>query len=103
MSSPLTETGAGAVDGDRSARLGRLIRKQFGFVWRLSRLVRKIRPDVLHGYMGIANELCSLMGRLHGGRVVWGLRQSSRDPRQYDWLSRAFGHPDALPHILPPP
>ena len=38
------------------------------FVWRLSRLVRRLRPDVLHGYMGIANELCSLMGRLHGGR-----------------------------------
>jgi glycosyltransferase involved in cell wall biosynthesis len=61
------------------------------FVWRLARLMRELRPDVLHGYMGIANELCSLMGWLYGGRVVWGLRQSSRPPGQYDWLSRLFG------------
>ena len=35
--SQLADTLASAVDGDRSLRLGRLIRKQFGFVWRLSR------------------------------------------------------------------
>ena len=58
------------------------------FLWRLSRTVRKTRPDILHGYMGIANELCSLMAWLHGGRAVWGLRQSERDPFQYGWLTR---------------
>ncbi|HYP74576.1 MAG TPA: sigma-70 family RNA polymerase sigma factor [Polyangiaceae bacterium] len=39
MASPLTETGAGAVDGDPGNRLGPLIRAQFGFVWRLSRRI----------------------------------------------------------------
>lgn len=34
---PLTKTGAGAVDSQRNARLSRLIREQFGFVWRLLR------------------------------------------------------------------
>ena len=58
------------------------------FLLRLSRIVRETRPDILHGYMGIANELCSLMARLHGGRAVWGLRQSERDPFQYGWLTR---------------
>ena len=58
------------------------------FFFRLSRAVRQARPDILHGYMGIANELCSLMARLHGGRSVWGLRQSERDPFQYGWLTR---------------
>jgi glycosyltransferase involved in cell wall biosynthesis len=28
------------------------------------------------------------MARLHGGRAVWGLRQSERDPLQYGWLTR---------------
>ncbi len=65
------------------------------FVWRLARLVRAIRPEVLHGYMGIANELCSLMGWLYGGRVVWGIRESSRPPTQYDWLSRWSGRAGA--------
>ena len=37
MATTPTETGLGAVDGERSARLGRLIRAQLGFVWRLLR------------------------------------------------------------------
>jgi len=58
------------------------------FLWRLSRAVRGAKPDILHGYMGIANELCSLMAWRHGGKAVWGLRQSERDPFQYGWLTR---------------
>ena len=65
------------------------------FVWRLARLMRALRPEVLHGYMGIANELCSLMGWRYGGRVVWGIRESSRPPTQYDWLSRWGGRAGA--------
>ena len=57
------------------------------FAWRLARVVREIRPDVLHGYMGTANELCSLMAWLYGGRAVWGLRMSNRDLSRYDWLT----------------
>ena len=34
-----TETGSGAVDGEHTARLARLIREQFGFVWRLVRRI----------------------------------------------------------------
>jgi glycosyltransferase involved in cell wall biosynthesis len=81
------------LDGVRLVSLGKKGRWDLiPFVWRLDRLVREIRPDVLHGYMGIANELCSLMGWLHGGRVVWGMRQSERAKGQYDWLSSAFSH-----------
>jgi RNA polymerase sigma-70 factor, ECF subfamily len=39
VASPLTETGAGAVDADPSTRLGHSIRKNFSFVWRLSRRI----------------------------------------------------------------
>jgi len=39
VASPLTETGVDAVDADPSTRLGRLVRKQFGFVWRLLRRI----------------------------------------------------------------
>lgn len=46
MASPLTETGVGAAFGDPSARLGRLIRKQFGFVWRLSRRIGLTESEV---------------------------------------------------------
>jgi RNA polymerase sigma factor (sigma-70 family) len=46
VAQPLTETGAGAVDSDRDARLGRLIRKQFGFVWRLARRIGLTESEV---------------------------------------------------------
>jgi len=46
VAAPLTETLASAVDGDPSARLGRLIRKQFGFVWRLSRRIGLTESEV---------------------------------------------------------
>jgi RNA polymerase sigma-70 factor, ECF subfamily len=39
VAEPLTETNARAVDGEHQARLARLIRKQFGFVWRLLRRI----------------------------------------------------------------
>lgn len=58
------------------------------FVLRLANVVRDFRPDVLHGYMGISNELCSLMARLFGGRAIWGLRMSNPDKSWNDWLSR---------------
>jgi len=46
VASPLTETLTSAVDGDPLARLGRLIRKQFGFVWRLSRQIGLTESEV---------------------------------------------------------
>jgi RNA polymerase sigma-70 factor, ECF subfamily len=46
VASPLTETLVSAVDGDRSARLERLIRKQFDFVWRLSRRIGLTEDEV---------------------------------------------------------
>ena len=39
VAEPLTETSPPAVDGEPAARLARLIRKQFAFVWRLLRRI----------------------------------------------------------------
>ena len=58
------------------------------FLLRLWREARRARPDIVHGYMGVANELALLVGRLAGGKVVWGLRASYRDFSHYDWVSR---------------
>lgn len=50
----------------------------FGFLWRYSKLLKKINPDVLHGYMPMQNLLTSL-GRflLPNTKIVWGLRDSN--------------------------
>lgn len=55
------------------------------FLWRLLRLGFEVRPQIVHGYMSVANELMLLMGRLLGARVVWGLRVSHMDFARYDW------------------
>lgn len=58
------------------------------FFWRLFRLARQVRPDVVHGYLSVANELSLFTGRLVGAKVVWGLRASNVDFSRYDRLSR---------------
>lgn len=59
------------------------------FLSRLSRVVRDCRPDIVHGYMPVANILATLM-RPHrwGGRLVWGIRASNMDLGRYDLVSR---------------
>ena len=59
------------------------------FTGRLVRILRRLRPDVIHGYGVVANELAWLAGRAAGGRVVWGLRASKLELNRYDWTVRA--------------
>ena len=60
-----------------------------GFVARLIGFLRRLRPDVVHGYLGVANELAWVGGRAAGAKVVWGLRSSHMDLDRYDWSFRA--------------
>jgi glycosyltransferase involved in cell wall biosynthesis len=60
------------------------------FFARLIRTVRRLRPDVVHGYMPDANALAWVAGRVCGARVVWGLRASDVDFRHYRFLSGAL-------------
>ena len=60
-----------------------------GFVARLVGFLRRLRPDIVHGYLGVANELAWVGGRAAGARVVWGLRSSDVDLDEHDWLFRA--------------
>lgn len=59
-----------------------------GFVWRLGKAVRAQRPDVLHGYMGVANELAAVFAVLNGCKSAWGLRASNMDLGEYDRLAQ---------------
>ena len=59
------------------------------FLLRLVSFMRRLRPDVVHGYGVVANELAWLAGRAAGARVVWGLRASERELDQCHWTVRA--------------
>jgi glycosyltransferase involved in cell wall biosynthesis len=52
-------------------------------------LVRRLRPDILHGYTD-ANLLALLLGTLHRRHVVWGIRRTSQDNSKMDRLSRTL-------------
>lgn len=55
------------------------------FLWRLFLQVHRSQPHIVHGYMGTANELSLLLGKIVGAKVVWGLRVSNLDFSLYDW------------------
>ncbi len=55
------------------------------FLSQLWKTVRRVRPHIVHGYMGVANELALLVGKVFGAKVVWGLRSSIVDFSNYDW------------------
>ena len=60
-----------------------------GFLWRLIKLVRREKPDVLHGYLNVSNILAALVGIIFSQvRVVWGIRSSNVRLDEYDWLMR---------------
>jgi glycosyltransferase involved in cell wall biosynthesis len=58
-----------------------------GFMGRLRRAVAEVRPHVIHGYMGVANEMALIVGRMARARVVWGLRSSRTDCSGYGLVS----------------
>lgn len=61
----------------------------FGFLLRLIELLRDIKPDILHGYMGTSNTLAVLLKPLFPRtKMVWGVRASNMDLSKYDWLVR---------------
>lgn len=61
-----------------------------GALFRLRRLVRRTRPDVLHAYLPEANILAAVARPLCPPlKVVWGIRTSMHDFTAYGWVSRA--------------
>ncbi len=60
-----------------------------GFFWRLIRVVRRVNPAVLYGFLGSANILTVLVKPFCPSiRVVWGVRASNMDLGHYGWLDR---------------
>ena len=49
------------------------------FLWRLHCMLRQEKPQIVHGYMGVANELALIGGNTVAARVVWRLRASNMD------------------------
>ncbi len=59
------------------------------FLFNLSALIRRIGPDILHGYLEMANLSASLARLIAPGpRVVWGIRNADMQHANWDWRHR---------------
>jgi len=59
------------------------------FFVRAVRMVRKLKPGVIYGFLGTPNILAAFLKPVAPRtRVVWGVRASNVDLDRYDWLSR---------------
>ncbi|MHB1566955.1 MAG: glycosyltransferase [Acidiferrobacter sp.] len=75
-----------------------------GFLWRLWRRAQAASPDVCIGYMDIPNIVAWVVGRLVGAKVVWGVRNSTRDVGSAPVLGRLgfwlMGRLSARPDLI---
>lgn len=70
------------------------------FLLRLARIVRQIKPGLIHGYLPTGNLVATVVAPLApAARVAWGVRASDMNLRAYDSMSRAvFRLTRALAH-----
>jgi glycosyltransferase involved in cell wall biosynthesis len=60
-----------------------------GFLWRLTREFKRLRPDILHSYLVEPNLVAiSLKPLFRSTKVVWGIRASNIELARYDWFAR---------------
>ena len=60
-----------------------------GFLVRMILILREERPDVLHGYLFEPNLMTVILKPFFPTiKMVWGIRCSNLDFRNYDWLTR---------------
>ena len=59
------------------------------FLFRLGKLLHRLKPHIVHGYLSTANLLAVLMRPIVPEiKVVWGVRSSNMDASHYDWLTK---------------
>ncbi len=79
----LDGTGVRIISLDKNGRWDLL-----PFLRRLLRQTKELRPEIVHGYLDIPNLLAIFLKPFVHAQVVWGVRASDVELRQYDWLLR---------------
>jgi glycosyltransferase involved in cell wall biosynthesis len=61
-----------------------------GFIARLARTLRSLKPDFIHSFLAESNLMALLMKPLCGfPKVIWGIRDSESDAHQWGLLGKA--------------
>lgn len=73
-----------------------------GFFARLIKVLRSIRPDVLHSYMTGSNIVAALIkAAVPRTQIVWGVEAAYVDHVQYGWLEQCTSRAEILLSALP--
>lgn len=96
LESSLAEDGIPVICAAKGGRWDLL-----GFGSRLWRVLRRLRPDVLHTFLGGPNLFGAALKPLLPARLVWGVRASDMDLSRYDWTWRAMFRVEAWLSRLP--
>ncbi|MDP8993367.1 MAG: glycosyltransferase [Pseudomonadota bacterium] len=84
LDSDLVNVGVRLVDLGKKGRWDLI-----GFIWRLIRSVRNLRPDVLYSFLGSSNIFAAVIRPfVHVPKFVWSIRASDMDAASYDWAVR---------------
>ena len=67
---------------EKSGRWNNLV-----FIKKLIDLIHSEMPDMIHGYLDVANLFALLAGKLTHTPVIWGVRAAYMDMKQYDWTA----------------
>jgi len=68
-----------------------------GFLFRLVRTLRGLRPTVIYSFLDVPNVLAVLLQPLMSGpRLVWSIRAAGMEMQHYDWLSRSIPKLESL-------
>lgn len=78
---------ANSIPDVRVDHLGKTGRWDVGVFSALWNYLRRVNPNIVHGYMDVANVL-ALMAKPLGASVVWGIRASKVQLSHYDFVRR---------------
>jgi len=93
----LTDSGARVLSLDKGGRWD-----LFGFLARLAKTLRRIRPDILHPYLAVQNIIAACVKPiLPGTQIVWGIESAFFDGSQADWLNRVTFRLESLLSRVP--
>ncbi len=63
----------------------------FGFLLRLAKQLRRLRPDIVHPYMTGPNLMTMMMKPLlPSSRIVWGMRSSNMEVAWHGWVDECL-------------
>ncbi|UKV13801.1 glycosyltransferase [Thalassospiraceae bacterium SW-3-3] len=61
----------------------------FGFLFRMTKTFRKLRPTIIYSFLDIPNILSVLLYPISGRpKLIWSIRAAEMEMHHYDWLNR---------------